>query len=160
MAVFEQSTGEQRVYLGWYGWCPAGFGSSIRPTGSAETINLMNSQYESGQQLKWTDQSLFHTKLVKIVQVEATGKGFAYYDQLQRDQLENSLGSLGTEIFLQNTSFTQVEPGKAYLIVIRAASGAAGSTVASINIPHFYDTRYNQPDSTYRLTDECYSGGI
>lgn len=148
MAILTQATGEQTFYLGWYGMCPEGPGTT------AETVNLLTSTYNpSGDLLLWGDGTAFHTKLAKITQIEAAEKGFGYFDQLGLDQWV-SFG-LSPEDYPGN-SFTELLPGKAYLIVVRAAPGATGSIQSTINIPEFYWTKIGQPDSTYRLTDSCY----
>jgi len=148
MATLTQLPGEPTFYLGWYGRCPE-TGSS-----KATELDLMTSQYGDGTFARWNDQQNFHTRLTRITQIEATDKGFAYFDQLLRESL-TSIG-LGAAF---RPAFDKLIPGKAYMITIRNAPGAVGSgTAATINIPEFYWTKTLQPDSTYRLTDNCYTG--
>lgn len=148
MATLTQKTGEQTLYLGWYGMCPEG-GSN-----SAQVLNLLDSTYADGNELLWNGGQLFHTKLAKITQVEVQETGFGYFDQIGME----AWNSLGLGIPYSGNAFTELVPGKAYLITIRAAPGQTGTVQDTINIPEFYWTKIGQPDSTYRLTDNCYEG--
>lgn len=151
MAILTQLPGEPTFYLGWYGMCPE-LGSS-----QAKELSLRTSEYaSSGSFARWNDGQNFHNRLTRVTQIEATGKGFAYFDQLLRESLESTgLGNFFTP------AFDKLIPGKAYMITIRNAPGAVGSgTAATISIPEFYWTRTLEPDSTYRLTDNCYTGSF
>lgn len=148
MATLTQKTGEQTLYLGWYGMCPEG------STNTAQVLNLLDSTYADGSELSWEGGQKFHTKLAKITQVEVLETGFGYFDQIGME----AWNSFGFGMPFQGHAFTQLVPGKAYLITIRAAPGQTGTNQDTVNIPEFYWTKIGQSDSTYRLTDNCYEG--
>lgn len=149
MAILTQVTGEQTLFLGWYGRCPEGIGST------AMTLDLLTSEYDNGSQARWGDGSLFHTKLARVTQVEAAGKGFGYFDQIG---LESWIQIGLPAASYPGNAFSSLIPGKAYMITIRAAPGATGSIQSTISIPEFYWTKIGENDSTLRLTDNCYEG--